>query len=137
MTLKITVYINGEKVGQNTYDTLKMMSSKYLYLGVGNPDRDKKQNWFNGSISSFAVYNKSLSDNEIAQLNTDVNKSLFEYETSENLKMYYDLQYVNGNNIEDIFSEIENAHKGIQSNGNANMIFMDLSLKLTRLIQKQ
>ena len=99
---KITVYINGEKVGQNTYDTLKMMSSKYLYLGVGNPDRDKKQNWFNGSISSFAVYNKSLSDNEIAQLNTDVNKSLFEYETSENLKMYYDLQYVNGNNIIDL-----------------------------------
>ena len=43
----------------------------------------------------------------------------------------------NGNNIEDIFSEIEEAQKGIQSNGNANMIFMDLSLKLTRLIQKQ
>ena len=40
-------------------------------------------------------------------------------------------------NIEDIFIEIEEAQKGIQSNGNANMIFMDLSLKLTRLIQKQ
>ena len=46
-------------------------------------------------------------------------------------------KYVNGNNIEDIFIEIEEAQKGIQSNGNANMIFMDLSLKLTRLIQKQ
>ena len=34
-------------------------------------------------------------------------------------------------------SKIEEAQKGIHSNGNANMIFMDLSLKLTRLIQKQ
>ena len=44
-------------------------------------------------------------------------------------------KYVHGNNIEEISQELESAIIGIQSNGNPNFIFMDLSLKLTRLIQ--
>jgi DNA polymerase-3 subunit delta' len=44
-------------------------------------------------------------------------------------------KYVNERNIEEIHKELESAFVGIESNGNPNMIFMDLSLKLTRLIQ--
>jgi len=68
--------------------------------------------------------------------NYEIN-SLVNFDPKTDMNFASFSEYVNGNNIEDIFSEIENAHKGIQSNGNANMIFMDLSLKLTRLIQKQ
>ena len=45
-------------------------------------------------------------------------------------------KYVSGANIEDVFIELEKAYLQIQSNGNANMVFSDLSLKLTRLIHK-
>ena len=68
--------------------------------------------------------------------NYEIN-SLVSFEPKTDMNFNSFSKYVNGNNIEDIFNEIEEAHKGIQSNGNPNMIFMDLSLKLTRLIQKQ
>lgn len=42
--------------------------------------------------------------------------------------------FINGANIEGLSSELEKACFQIQSNGNPKMIFMDLSLKLTRLI---
>jgi len=45
-------------------------------------------------------------------------------------------KYVSGANIEDVSAELEKAYLQIQSNGNANMVFSDLSLKLTRLIHK-
>ena len=45
--------------------------------------------------------------------------------------------FISGNNIDEISVELETAYNNIQSNGNSNMIFMDLSLKLTRLIHKK
>jgi len=44
--------------------------------------------------------------------------------------------FITGQNIEGISLELERAYYNIQSNGNSNMIFMDLSLKLARLIHK-
>ena len=45
--------------------------------------------------------------------------------------------FISGNNIDAISVELETAYSNIQSNGNSNMIFMDLSLKLTRLLHKK
>ena len=45
-------------------------------------------------------------------------------------------KYISGSNIEEFFVELEKASLNIQSNGNPNMVFSDLSLKLTRLIHK-
>ncbi len=45
--------------------------------------------------------------------------------------------FVNGNNIHDIFKEISDAQYHIERNGNAKIIFTDLSIKLTRLIHKK
>jgi DNA polymerase-3 subunit delta' len=42
--------------------------------------------------------------------------------------------FISGNNIDAISVELETAYSNIQSNGNSNMIFMDLSLKLTLLL---
>ena len=44
--------------------------------------------------------------------------------------------YIEGANIEEISDELEKAYFQVQSNGNPNMIFTDLSLKLTRLIHR-
>jgi len=44
--------------------------------------------------------------------------------------------YISSINIEDIYFEMEKAYNNIVSNGNSNMIFTDLSLKLTRLIHR-
>ena len=45
--------------------------------------------------------------------------------------------FVNGNNINDIFSELSDAIYHIERNGNAKIILTDLSIKLTRLIHKK
>lgn len=44
--------------------------------------------------------------------------------------------YIHGNNIMEIVKEIEDANYHIARNGNAKMIFTDLSIKLTRLLHK-
>ena len=46
-------------------------------------------------------------------------------------------QYISGNNIEDIFKELEEAIFHIERNGNAKMIFTDLSFQLTRFLHKK
>ena len=61
--------------------------------------------------------------------------SLVTFEPKTDLNFESFSKYVHGNNIEEISQELESAITGIQSNGNPNFIFMDLSLKLTRLIQ--
>lgn len=45
--------------------------------------------------------------------------------------------FVNGNNINAIFSELSDAMYHIERNGNAKIILTDLSIKLTRLIHKK
>lgn len=55
----------------------------------------------------------------------------------ENFKLKNFAPFVNEHNILDIFKEIEDATYHIERNGNAKMIFTDLSIKLTRLIHKK
>ncbi|MDO4728984.1 MAG: DNA polymerase III subunit delta' [Bacteroidota bacterium] len=45
-------------------------------------------------------------------------------------------KFVNSNNIESIYKELSQAIYHIERNGNAKMIFTDLSIKLTRLIHQ-
>lgn len=45
--------------------------------------------------------------------------------------------FVNGNNIDAIFTELSDAIYHIERNGNAKIILTDLSIKLTRLIHKK
>lgn len=45
--------------------------------------------------------------------------------------------FVNGNNIDTIFTELSDAIYHIERNGNAKIILTDLSIKLTRLIHKK
>lgn len=55
----------------------------------------------------------------------------------ENFKLQNFAPFVNEHNILEIFKEIEDAIYHIERNGNAKIIFTDLSIKLTRLIHKK
>lgn len=54
----------------------------------------------------------------------------------ESFKLENFAPFVNGNNIQDIFTELSDAIYHIERNGNAKIILTDLSIKLTRLIHK-
>jgi DNA polymerase-3 subunit delta' len=55
----------------------------------------------------------------------------------ENFKLEKFAPFVHGNNIMDIFKELEDAMYHIERNGNSNIILTDLSIKLTRLLHKK
>ena len=112
------------KVRKNKEEVLELINWSKMISKTG---REVQKSFLSFSMN---VFRSALLKNY--EINSLVS---FEPKTDMNFESFS--KYVTGNNIEDIFFEIEEAHKGIQSNGNANMIFMDLSLKLTRLIQKQ
>ena len=84
----IKLYVNGEYVNHNFFDKLlPIQEQDFLYLGVGNPERDAKQNWFNGVINSFAIYNEVLDDNLCKQISANINSSLYKFSDREFLKL--------------------------------------------------
>ena len=71
-----------------------------------------------------------------AFLNNSGLKEITNYSPTTDFNFNRFSSFIGISNIEGIKIELENAHMGIQSNGNPKMIFTDLSLKLTRLIHK-
>ncbi len=55
----------------------------------------------------------------------------------EKFKLENFAPFVNGNNIQAIFTELSDAMYHIERNGNAKIILTDLSIRLTRLIHKK
>ena len=110
----IKMFINGEYVDHSFFDKLlPLQEQDFLYLGVGNPERDAKQNWFNGDISSFAVYNETLDDNLCRQITSNTNNSLFKFKDSEYLRLYYDMKFLDENRVIDLTG---NGNDGYASN---------------------
>ena len=58
------------------------------------------------------------------------------FEKNSNFNFSGFSRYITSNNIEEIHNELEMAYSQIESNGNPNIIFSDLSLKLTKLLHK-
>ena len=69
-----------------------------------------------------------------ALLNNYGLKKITSYSPSDDFNFSAFSAFISGANIEGLSDELEKACFQIQSNGNPKMIFMDLSLKLTRLI---
>ena len=89
------VYQDGIFIGQTKpYKRLyKYQNEPFFYLGVGKPDRETIPNFFKGHIDSFAYYDKILDDNEILEISNN-NSDLKKYKSSDNLKLYYDADYI-------------------------------------------
>lgn len=99
---KISLYINGNLVGEKTLDSLHKINQNYLYLGAGNPDRKDKPNFFKGIISNFAIYNKALTPKDIAEISNNTRFSLLEYESRKNLILYYDSKFITDTQFVDL-----------------------------------
>lgn len=106
---RITMYQDGELVGETRviekfYKGYKTEES--IYLGVGNPTRDKIPNWFKGTLEYFAHYDAKLPQEAIIDIVNNSDKSLTKdfgnYEHSENLKGYYDATFIRDYKLVDL-----------------------------------
>lgn len=99
----VKMYVNGVKVGENTFDKLhNIAKEKFIYLGVGDPDRKEKNNWFKGNIDTFATYTEALTETEAIQISNNLSKSLFSFSSNDYLGSYYDMKFLDGNELVDL-----------------------------------
>ena len=116
----IRIYANGEYINENTFDKmLPIQQQLQLYLGVGNPDREEKANWFNGIIDVFAIYEGVIDDEFCKQLTLNTDNSLFTFDNSENLRMYYDFKFIQkiSADISKVIDLSQNGNEGYIYNG--------------------
>ena len=115
----IKVYQDGKLIGKEVfYKKIRSYDNeKYFYLGVGNPKRNdppnsQYPNYFNGYISTFAVYNCNLNDNEILEISKNENNNLKEnfgdYISSQDLQIYYDPNFTEGYKLKDLSDNLNN-----------------------------
>ena len=75
---------------------------------------------------SLAIFRKSLLYNYAVD-STDV-------EFGEGFRLAKFAPYVHENNISEIYDELQLAYNNIERNGNSKIVFLDTSIKLTRLL---
>tara|TARA_S200000501_G_scaffold80336_1_gene72170 strand:+ start:2089 stop:3216 length:1128 start_codon:yes stop_codon:yes gene_type:complete len=149
---KISVYCGGNyslalslAKGDYLYSDLEIYFQKWMRLAFNVKTR-------RGSLLELIEWSKSIS-----KLGREVQKSFLLYSietirqaflTNKGLPQLTTVEkksefnfdrfskYITQNNISEIYSELEKACFHIESNGNPNIVFSDLSLKLTRLIHK-
>lgn len=106
----IKFYLDGELISQEQFKTLhKYEKEEYFYLGVGNPERKRNQNFFRGLISSFAVFDKELSYSEIREISNNryfgLTQSFGRYMSDYSLIHYYDAKFIKGYKLMDLVSD--------------------------------
>lgn len=104
-TKKVSLYINGDLIGEKTLDSLLELDQKHkkvIYLGVGDPIRETKPNYFKGLINNFAIYEGVLSKDSIAQISENTKFSLFEFKSSSDLLLYFDSKFIQDNKFIDL-----------------------------------
>jgi len=102
----VKLFINGVKVGENTFDKLlRLQKQKFIYLGVGDPERETKNNWFKGTIDTFATYTGVLTEKESKQISNNLSRSLFSFSSNDMLSSYYDMKFVDGSDLIDLKGE--------------------------------
>ena len=70
---------------------------EFMYLGVGNPNREKIPNWFKGYFEYFAYYDRILSNDEIQSLVNDKQNI-----PTTNLKLHYDSEHIDNYKLVDL-----------------------------------
>ena len=99
----VSLYINGVKVKEIEHKRLSdIKTPEYFYLGVGDPDRVKKPNFFKGNINTFCIYDNLLTDFAISNLSKNTEYSAFNFGNTSDLKLYYDGKFVKGTTLLDL-----------------------------------
>lgn len=104
----IKVYQDGIFIGETpTFKKLYFYKKEpFFYLGVGNPKREKTENYFRGTIDRFAYFDDILESDEIFDISTNENESLTSnfkrYKSSIDLKTYYDVNFIENYHLVDL-----------------------------------
>jgi hypothetical protein len=109
-----SMYQNGKLVDTKRIGTFYDYSKEpNFYLGCGNPHREKDNNFFKGSISSFAVYNDILDDDEIEEISKNkffgLTQNFGNYKSDYKLILYYDAKFIKGYQLIDLSEKRNNA----------------------------
>jgi hypothetical protein len=115
---EISLYQNGVLVDNKRISSFFDYSQEpYFYLGCGNPERKNENNFFKGTINSFAVYNDILDDSEILEISKNqffgLTQNFGEYKSDYKLMMYYDAKFIKGYQLIDLS---ENKNNGFINN---------------------
>ncbi len=99
----IKLYQDGELVGTTEYKELSEGRDKYFYLGKN----------FKGSIYSLAIYDRVLNEKEVKEISTNKHFGLTFFDSSSNLKTYYESNFIKNYQLVDLS---ENGNNGKISN---------------------
>jgi len=104
---EFSMYQNGKLVGAKRIGTFYDYSKEsHFYLGCGNPHREKDNNYFKGTISSFAVYNDILEEDEIEELSKNqffgLTQNFGNYRSDYKLILNYDAKFIKGYQLIDL-----------------------------------
>lgn len=99
---KIRMYQDGIFVEELSFPQKLRNYSKeeFMYLGVGDPNREDTPNYFKGYIDSFAIYDTALNDEDVLEISSKSN--LIKDDRSKDLKLYYNSQIINDYKLIDL-----------------------------------
>jgi hypothetical protein len=104
----IKVYQDGVFIGETpVFKKLHFYKKEeFFYLGVGNPNREKTENYFRGTIDRFAYFDDMLESDEVFDISTNENEDLTNnfkrYKSSLDLKTYYDVNFIENYQLVDL-----------------------------------
>jgi hypothetical protein len=104
----IKVYQDGVFIGETpVFKKLHFYKKEpFFYLGVGNPNREKTENYFRGTIDRFAYFDDMLEPDEVFDISTneneDLTKNFKRYKSSLDLKTYYDVNFIENYQLVDL-----------------------------------
>jgi hypothetical protein len=104
----IKMYQDGKIVGEKTYmsELYNYKIVRNFYLGVGDKINEENPKYFNGFISSFAVFNKELSNDEIFEISNNqhfgLTQNFGEYKSADTINLYYDSKFIKDYKLMDL-----------------------------------
>jgi hypothetical protein len=104
----ISMYQDGIKIGTTTYKSefYHYQSETYFYIGVGNPNNLKNENYYRGLFDSFVIFSNILSENEIKEISNNqffgLTQNFGEYKSSNHIQLYYDAKFIKGYRLIDL-----------------------------------
>jgi len=105
---EIKMYQDGNLIRTKSLsaDVYNYRRQTKLYLGAGDPKRDDNKKYFQGLISSVAIYNTILNDDEIKEISNNkffgLTQHFGDYNSAENLKLYYDAKFIKSYHLMDL-----------------------------------
>lgn len=97
---EIQMYQDGKLIGKKNYigNLLDYSSQRYFYLGAGDVIRRTERKYFNGLISTFAVYCNVLDASEILEISNNkhfgLTQNFGDYKSADKLKVCYDTRFI-------------------------------------------